>query len=90
MTTLLRSLVAIRMRHRLPPTDRDPRLGDLCRLGGPGGMPENFIRKHGIGMVVRKNVHPHTRVAKYEVRWLKSDERMNFFKEDLIIVSNVD
>tara|TARA_R100000664_G_scaffold28212_1_gene39339 strand:- start:242 stop:403 length:162 start_codon:yes stop_codon:yes gene_type:complete len=53
-------------------------------------MPENFIRKHGIGMVVRKNVHPHTRVAKYEVRWLKSDERMNFFKEDLIIVSNVD
>jgi hypothetical protein len=76
--------------HRLPPIDRDPEVGDLCRLGGPGSMPTNFFRKHGVGMVIDKKVHPSTRVANYEVKWLKSEERMRFFKEDLIIVSNVD
>ena len=78
------------MRHKLPPIDRDPQVGDLCQIGGPGGMPDKFKRKHGIGMVVEKRTPPQTRVAKYEVKWLKSDERMRFFKEDLIIVSNVD
>ena len=78
------------MIHRLPPIDRDPEVGDLCRIGGPGGMPVKFMRKHGVGMVVKKHVHPQTRVINYEIKWLKSDERMRFFKEDLIIVSNVD
>ena len=78
------------MIHRLPPVDRDPEVGDLCRIGGPGGMPANFMRKHGIGMIVEKSVHAQTRVINYKVKWLKSEEYMRFFKEDLIIVSNVD
>ena len=53
-------------------------------------MPTNFFRKHGMGMVIDKKVHPSTRIANYEVKWLKSEERMRFFEEDLIIVSNVD
>lgn len=88
--TLSRSLVATPMKHRLPPADRDPEVGDLCRLGGPGLMPKSFLEKHGIGLVVRKSVHAKTRVANYEIKWLKSEERMRFFKEDLIIVSTVD
>ncbi len=76
--------------HRRPPIDRDPEIGDLCRIGGPGAMPTNFIRKHGVGMIINKHVHPTSRVPSYEVKWLKSEERMRFFKEDLIIVSNVD
>ena len=79
-----------RVIHRLPPIDRDPEIGDLCRIGGPGSMPVNFFRKHGMGMIVSKNIHSTSRVPSYEVKWLKSEERMRFFKEDLIIVSNVD
>ena len=78
------------MIHRLPPIDRDPEIGDLCRLGGPGNMPRKYLAKHGIGMIVKKlRAEPGTPYH-YEVKWLKSEEHMRFFKEDLIIVSNVD
>jgi hypothetical protein len=78
------------MRHRLPPVGREPELGDLCRLAGPGDMPTQFFRKHGLGMVIDKSIHPQGRVTNYEIRWLKTDERMRFFAEDLIVVSAVD
>ncbi len=78
------------MIHRLPPIDRDPEIGDLCRISGPGNMSRRFFLHHGVGMIVKKHIHEQSRVAHYEIKWLKSEERMRFFKEDLIIVSNVD
>ena len=78
------------MIHRLPPISRDPEIGDLCRISGPSGMPHKFYRTHGVGIIVNKHVNDSTRVAQYEVKWLKSEERMRFFREDLIVVSNVD
>ncbi len=83
-------MVATRMLHRLPPIDRDPEIGDLCRIGGPGAMPRRFFRRHGVGMIVKKHLHEESRTIHYEIKWLKSEERMRFFREDLIIVSNVD
>ena len=78
------------MRHRLPPIDRDPEIGDLCRLGGPGNMPRKYFARHGVGMIVKKHQQRAGTAYHYEVKWLKSQEHMRFFKEDLIIVSNVD
>ena len=78
------------MRHRRPPIDRDPEIGDLCRISGPGGMSRRFFIHHGVGMIVNKHIHDHSRAIQYEIKWLKSEERMRFFKEDLIIVSDVD
>jgi hypothetical protein len=78
------------MNHRLPPIDRDPEIGDLCRIGGAGTtMPRKFFKKHGPGMIVKRHIHQESRTVHYEVKWLKSDERMRFLKEDLIIISNV-
>ena len=48
-----------------------------------------FKRAHGIGMVV-EIYKPENRRMRYKVRWLKTDEHMDFHDEDLIIVSNVD
>jgi len=53
-------------------------------------MPSKFLAKHGVGIVVKKLVRGKDRGCQYEVKWLKSEEHMRFFKEDLIIVSNVD
>jgi hypothetical protein len=78
------------MIHRLPPIDRDPQIGDLCRLGGPGDMPRKYLAKHGAGIVVKKLRNAPDAPYHYEIRWLKSQEHMRFFKEDLIILSNVD
>jgi hypothetical protein len=78
------------MLHRLPPIDRDPEIGDLCRLGGPGNMPGKYLTKHGVGIIVKKLRKGPDTAYQYEVKWLKSQEHMRFFKEDLIIVSNVD
>ena len=79
------------MLHRLPPIDRDPDIGDLCRIAGPGAMPRKFFRHHGVGIIVKKHkTQKDTPVIQYEIKWLKSEEHMRFFKEDLIIVSNVD
>jgi hypothetical protein len=78
------------MRHRLPPIDRDPEIGDLCRIGGPGDMPRKFLKKHGPGLVVKKHRKGANTPFHYEIKWLKSDEHMRFFKDDIIVLSNVD
>ena len=53
-------------------------------------MPRRFFKRHGVGMVVKKHLHEESGAFHYEIKWLKSEERMRFFREDLIIVSNVD
>ena len=77
------------MRHRIPPRLTPPKIGDLVKLSGPGGMGISFKRTHGVGMVV-KIIRPPERRIRYQVKWLKTDERMDFHEEDLIVVSNVD
>jgi len=71
------------------PPHRPPMVGDIVRLSGPGGMGRTFKRTHGVG-IVTKIEKPHDRRIEYEVKWLKSEERMRFNEEDLIVVSDVD
>ena len=78
------------MIHRLPPFGREPEIGDLCRIGGPGDMPRKFFKKHGPGLIVKKYRKDTEVPFHYEIKWLKSDEHMRFFKEDIIVLSNVD
>ena len=78
------------MIHRLPPIDRDPRIGDLCRIGGPGDMPRRFFQKHGVGIIVKKHRAENTKIWHYEIKWLKSEEHMRFFKDDIMVISDVD
>jgi hypothetical protein len=66
-----------------------PRIGDIVRLSGPGGIGRVFKRTHGVGIVTKVEQPPQRRIE-YEVKWLKSEERMRFNEEDLIIVSDVD
>jgi len=66
-----------------------PRIGDIVRLSGPGGLGRTFKRTHGVGIVTKIEKPPHRRIE-YEVKWLKSEERMRFNDEDLIVVSDVD
>ena len=66
-----------------------PRSGDIVRLSGPGGLGRAFKRTHGVG-IVTKIENPALRRIEYEVKWLKSEERMRFNEEDLIVVSDVD
>ena len=77
------------MLHRLPPRLTPPKIGDLVRLSGPGGLGRAFKRQHGVGLVVNI-VKPENLRIRYQVKWLKTDERMDFHEEDLIVVSNVD
>jgi len=64
-------------------------IGDIVRLSGPGGMGRQYKRVHGVGIVT--SIHqPVQRRKLYEVKWLKSEERMRFHEEDLIIISDVD
>ena len=77
------------MRHRIPPRLSPPKIGDLVRLSGPGSLAMSFKRAHGLGMVV-EIYKPVNRRKRYKVRWLKTEENMDFHEEDLIIVSNVD
>lgn len=73
---------------RRPPL-RPPRIGDIVSLSGPGGMGRQYKRVHGVGIVT--GVHKPVQQRKlYEVKWLKSEERMRFHEEDLIIISDVD
>ncbi len=77
--------------HRLArrPPLRPPRNGDIVKLSGPGGMGRQYERGHGVGIVI--SIHkPEQQRKLYEVKWLKSEERMRFHEEDLIIVSDVD
>ena len=64
-------------------------VGDIVRLSGPGGIGRHFKHTHGIG-IVTVIVKPADRRVEYEVKWLKSDERMRFNEEDLIVLSDVD
>ena len=73
---------------RRPPL-RPPKIGDIVRISGPGGMGRQYKKVHGVGIVTRVEKRPDRRIE-YEVKWLKSEERMRFNEEDLIIVSNVD
>jgi len=73
---------------RRPPL-RPPRIGDIVRLSGPGGMGRQYKRVHGVGIVTLID-KPENRRIEYEVKWLKSDERMRFNEEDLIVLSDVD
>ena len=66
-----------------------PRIGDIVRLSGPGGIGRTFKRTHGVGIVTKVEQPPQRRIE-YEVKWLKSEERMRFNEEDLIVVSDVD
>ncbi len=59
------------------------------RISGPGGLGRAYKRMHGVGVVTTIYKPPDRRIE-YEVKWLKSDERMRFNEEDLIIVSDVD
>ena len=73
---------------RRPPL-RPPKIGDIVKLSGPGGLGRAYTRTHGVGIVTV--IHqPQDRRIEYEVKWLKSQERMRFNEEDLIIVSDVD
>ena len=77
--------------HRLArrPPLRPPKVGDIVRLSGPGGLGRAYTRTHGVGIVTV--IHkPEDQRKLYEVKWLKSEERMRFHEEDLIIVSDVD
>ena len=73
---------------RRPPL-RPPKIGDIVRLSGPGGMGRQYKRVHGVGIVTHIHKPPDRRIE-YEVKWLKSDERMRFNEEDLIVLSDVD
>ena len=73
---------------RRPPL-RAPMIGDIVRLSGPGGMGRQYKRVHGVGIVTLID-KPENRRIEYEVKWLKSEERMRFNEEDLIIISDVD
>ena len=77
--------------HRLArrPPLRPPKIGDIVRLSGPGGMGRQYEKVHGVGIIT--SVHKPEHASKlYEVKRLKSEERMRFHEEDLIIVSDVD
>ncbi len=64
-------------------------IGDIVKLSGPGGMGRQYTKVHGVGIVT--GIHKPEQARKlYEVKWLKSEERMRFHEEDLIIVSDVD
>tara|TARA_R110002110_G_scaffold81984_1_gene213203 strand:+ start:705 stop:905 length:201 start_codon:yes stop_codon:yes gene_type:complete len=64
-------------------------VGDIVRLSGPGVIGIAFKQSHGVG-IVTKIENPSDRRIEYEVKWLKSEERMRFNEEDLIVLSDVD
>jgi hypothetical protein len=52
-------------------------------------MGRQYKRVHGVGIVTLID-KPADRRIEYEVKWLKSEERMRFNEEDLIVLSDVD
>ena len=90
MSTLLKSWVGAMHSSALPSSLRSPKVGDIVRLSGPGGLGRAFKRTHGVGIVTQIKAAIQGRRIEYEVKWLKSEERMRFNEEDLIVVSNVD
>ena len=73
---------------RRPPL-RPPMIGDIVKLSGPGVIGRTFKQSHGVGIVTKIDNPPDRRIE-YEVKWLKSEERMRFNEEDLIVLSDVD
>ena len=74
---------------RRPPL-RPPKVGDIVRLSGPGGLGRTFKRTHGVGIITHIKPAIQGRRIEYEVKWLKSEERMRFNEEDLMVISDVD
>jgi len=89
VNTLLKSWAAAMHSSVQRPPLRTPRIGDIVRLSGPGSIGRAFKNTHGVGIVTKIDKPPDRRIE-YEVKWLKSEERMRFNEEDLIIVSDVD
>lgn len=67
---------------------RQPRVGDVVRLSPPASIGRAHVRTHGPG-IITNIADPEGKRREYEVKWLKSQERMRFNEEDLIIVSPV-
>ena len=67
---------------------RQPRVGDVVRLSAPASIGRAYRRTHGAGIITSIS-DTDGRRREYEVKWLKSQERMKFNEEDLIIVSPV-
>ena len=86
---MLKSWAAVMHSSVQRPPLRTPRIGDIVRLSGPGSLGRSFKNTHGVGIVTKIDTPPDRRVE-YEVKWLKSEERMRFNEEDLIVVSDVD
>ena len=78
------------MLHRLPPIDYEPEVGDLCKLNGSKDQAHRFRRRHGVGLIVAKHRAEFSTIFHYEIKWLKSDQHMRFFKDDITILSYVD
>ena len=73
---------------RRPPL-RPPRIGDIVKLSSPARIGRPFKTTHGLGIV--NNIYkPEGHRIEYEVKWLKSEKRMRFHEEDLIVISDVD
>ena len=89
-STLLKSWVgAMHNSVRYSPL-RSPRVGDIVRLSGPGGIGRTFKRTHGVGIVTQIKPAIQGRRIEYEVKWLRSEDRMRFNEEDLMVISDVD
>ena len=74
---------------RRPPL-HPPKVGDIVRLSGPGGIGRAFKNTHGVGIITQIKPATQGRRIEYEVKWLKSEERMRFNEEDLMVISDVD
>ena len=59
--------------HRLArrPPLRPPRIGDIVKLSGPGGMGRQYEKVHGVGIITSVHKPEHARKL-YEVKWLKN------------------
>lgn len=68
--------------HRLP------KVGDVVCLSAPASIGRSHRYTHGAGIITKITAQEGKR-REYEVKWLKSEERMRFNAEDLIIVSPV-
>jgi len=90
VSTLLKSwAAAMHSSVRRPPL-HPPKVGDIVRLSGPGGIGRAFKNTHGVGIITQIKPGIQGRRIEYEVKWLKSEERMRFNEEDLMVISDVD
>jgi len=67
---------------------RQPCVGDVVRLSAPASIGRAERCTHGAG-IITNIADPEGKRREYEVKWLKSQERMKFNEEDLIVVSPV-